>query len=94
MCYYVCRIPYQNLCQIAFALRFFIVTYQVRDEEYQLVEKKLKFVLPCRTIAKALFRSIAEEQVFFFQDTVSEKIINHADNSFKKWKKFCHKVLT
>lgn len=64
----------------------------MRDEDHQLVEKRMKFILPCRAVAKSVFRTIAEDQVFFFQETVSEKVRNHADNSFKKWKKFCHKV--
>lgn len=88
-----CRIPYQVLCQIAFALRFFTMSYQTRDEDNQLIEKRLKCILPCRTVAKSIFRTIAEEQVFFYQETVTEKIRNHADNSFRRWKKFYHKVL-
>ena len=57
-----------------------------------MVEKRLKFILPSRTVAKSLFRTIAEDQIFFYQETVTEKVRNHADNSFKKWKKFCRKV--
>ena len=68
------------------------MSYQMRDEDNQLIEKRLKCILPCRTVAKSIFRTIAEEQVFFFQETVTEKIRNHADNSFRRWKKFYRKV--
>ena len=68
------------------------MSYQTRDEENQLIEKRLKCILPCRTVAKSIFRMIAEEQVFFYQETVTEKIRNHADNSFRRWKRLYHKV--
>ena len=88
-----CRIPFHALSQIAFVLKYFTLTYHTRDEDHQPIEKKLRFILPCRTVAVSLFRTIAEEQVFFYQETVSERIRNHTENSANnKWKKFCHKV--
>ena len=74
----------------------FILSYSARDEltHGQTVMKRLKWVLPCRAVAKSLFCKVAEEQVFFFHDTVTDTVRNQAAQTSNGWKKLYHKVHT
>lgn len=44
------------------------------------------------TLAKSLFRSVTEDQVFHYQNTVTPMVMNHADNRETIWRAFCRKV--
>ena len=87
--FFTCRIPYRIMCQVSFVGKKFIVNYVD-----QAVVKRLEWELPCRVVAKSLFCKVAEEQVFFFHDTVTDSVRNQADleRSSSGWKKFYHKV--
>ena len=78
--------------QVAFGANFFSFMYHTRDEERNPVERKLKIVVQNHLVAKSIFRTVTEEQVFFYQNTVSNMVLNHADDRHKKWKSFRQKV--
>lgn len=79
--------------QVAFGASFFSFMYHTRDEERNPVEKKLRLNVQNHLVARSIFRTVTEEQVFFYQSTVSDLVLNHADDRHGAWKNFCRKVL-
>ena len=89
---YEFRIPFGVLTQVAFGNKFFSFVYQMRDNERNIVEKKMTCYVYNHTLARSLFRTVTEDQVFHYQPTVSSVVINHADNRETAWRFFCRKV--
>lgn len=86
------RINFSALTQVAFGNKFFSFIYCQRDEERNIVEKKITAYVYNHTLAKSLFRLVTEDQVFHYQNTVTPMVLNHADNRETVWKAFCRKV--
>ena len=43
-------------------------------------------------VARSIFRSVTEEQVFFYQNSVQRHVLEHSDRRHKRVKQFCEKV--
>lgn len=86
------RISFSSLTQVAFGNKFFSFIYCQRDDERNLQEKKVTAYVYNHTLAKSLFRSVTEDQVFHYQNTVTPMVMNHADNRETIWRAFCRKV--
>ncbi len=92
-CFLWRRISFSSLTQVAFGNKFFSFIYCTRDEERNLQEKKVTAYVFNHTLAKSLFRSVTEDQVFHYQNTVTPLVLNHADNRETIWRVFCRKVI-
>lgn len=87
------KVPYYTLTQVSFGNNFFGIKYNARDEDNNPFVKSLRLQLNSHTLAMNLFRSVTEEQVFFFQSTVLPLVAEHAERRHMKWKAFCKKYL-
>ena len=86
------RISFSSLTQVAFGNKFFSFIYVQRDEERAIVDKKTTAYVFNHTLAKSLFRTVTEDQVFHYQNTVTPMVMNHADTRETIWQLFSRKV--
>ena len=72
------RIPYNHLTTVLYGIDNFTVQFRTRNQQQEVVEQRMKFIVPTTSIAKSLFRSTTESQTFFLHSTVNDDVRNHA----------------
>ncbi|KAL5475733.1 hypothetical protein EMCRGX_G025583 [Ephydatia muelleri] len=75
---YIKRIPYNHLTTVLYGIDNFTVQFKTRNQQQEIVEQRMKFIVPTTAIAKSLFRATTENQTFFLHPTVNDDVRNHA----------------
>ena len=75
---YIRKIPYNHLTTVLYGIDNFTVRFKTRNQQQEVVNQRMKLIVPTTAIAKSLFRFTIENLTFFLHPTVDDYIRNHA----------------